>query len=93
MVLLILSYAACYPIYRLLILSCARAIGSIVPAPTVRWWQPGGPYLVPRSLLLPQTSPLGQIGGPFLNSIPSLPANWTGAGRSYAYHILPAASF
>jgi hypothetical protein len=55
--------------------------------------EPGGPYLVPRSLLFRQTSAQGQIGGPFLNSIPELPANWTGAGRSYAYHIFPRGKF
>jgi hypothetical protein len=55
--------------------------------------EPGGPYVVPRSLLLPQTSALGHMGGPFLNSIPNLPAKWTGAGRSYAYHIFPGGKF
>jgi hypothetical protein len=51
--------------------------------------EPGGPYVVPRSLLLRQTNAQGQIAGPFLDSFPKLPTYWTGAGSSYAYYILP----
>jgi hypothetical protein len=53
----------------------------------------GGPHFLPQSLLLQQTNAQGQIGGPFLNSLPKLPGtNWTGAG-SYAYYIFPGGKF
>jgi hypothetical protein len=54
----------------------------------------GGPYFLPQSLLLQQTNAQGQMGGPFLNSLPKLPGtNWTGAGSSYAYYIVPGGKF
>jgi hypothetical protein len=51
--------------------------------------EPGGPYPVPRSLLLQQTNLHGRTAGPFLNVSPALPMNWTGAGTSYAYYVRP----
>jgi prepilin-type N-terminal cleavage/methylation domain-containing protein len=40
---------------------------------------------LPAVLLTQQTNAQNQIGGPFLNSSPTLPAGWTGSGTSYKY--------
>jgi len=40
---------------------------------------------LPPALLTQQTNAQQQIGGPFLNSLPTLPAAWTGSGLSYRY--------
>jgi hypothetical protein len=53
----------------------------------------GGPYVLPRSLLLPQTNREGYVAGPFFNAPISLPSGWTGAGASYAYYILEGGAF
>jgi hypothetical protein len=55
--------------------------------------EPGGPHPVPKSLLVQQTNAQGQVGGPFLNMRPRLPAGWTGAGNSYAYSVLSDGKF
>ena len=39
----------------------------------------------PAVLLTQQTNPQNQLGGPFINSMPTLPQGWTGAGTSYKY--------
>ena len=41
--------------------------------------------VLPPGLLIQQTNAQNQIGGPFLNSAPTLPAGWTGSGTSYKY--------
>jgi hypothetical protein len=53
----------------------------------------GGPHPLPKSLLVQQTNAQGQVGGPFLNMRPRLPAGWTGAGNSYAYTVLSDGKF
>jgi prepilin-type N-terminal cleavage/methylation domain-containing protein len=40
---------------------------------------------LPAALTTQQTNAQNQVGGPFLNSIPTLPAGWTGSGASYKY--------
>jgi hypothetical protein len=44
-------------------------------------------------LLTQQTNAQNQVGGPFLNSSPTLPAGWTGSGTSYKYATTAAGSF
>lgn len=39
----------------------------------------------PAVLLTQQTNAQNQLGGPFVNSMPSLPMGWTGSGSSYKY--------
>jgi hypothetical protein len=38
---------------------------------------------LPPGLFTQQTNPQNQVAGPFLNSMPTLPAGWTGSGTSY----------
>ena len=45
------------------------------------------------ALLVQQNNAQGQIGGPFLNSLPTLPAGWTGNGASYRYDATAAGTF
>ena len=40
---------------------------------------------LPSVLLTQQTNAQNQVGGPFLNTTPVLPAGWTGSGASYKY--------
>jgi prepilin-type N-terminal cleavage/methylation domain-containing protein len=40
---------------------------------------------MPAVMLTQQTNAQNQVGGPFLNSMPTLPAGWTGSGTSYKY--------
>ena len=37
------------------------------------------------ALLVQQVNAQNQVGGPFLNSMPTLPSGWTGNGTSYRY--------
>ena len=48
---------------------------------------------LPAALLVQQTNAQNQIGGPFLNSLPTLPAGWTGSGASYRYDASAAGTF
>jgi type IV pilus assembly protein PilA len=40
---------------------------------------------MPAAMLTQQTNAQNQVGGPFLNSMPTLPSGWTGSGTSYKY--------
>ena len=40
---------------------------------------------LPPALLIQQMNAQQQLGGPFLNSLPTLPAGWAGSGTSYKY--------
>jgi prepilin-type N-terminal cleavage/methylation domain-containing protein len=40
---------------------------------------------LPPALLTVQVNAQNQVGGPFLNSLPTLPAAWVGSGASYRY--------
>ena len=40
---------------------------------------------LPPALLSQQTNAQNQVGGPFLNSLPTLPGGWSGSGTSYKY--------
>ncbi len=40
---------------------------------------------LPAALLTQQTNSSNQVGGPLLNTMPTLPAGWTGSGASYKY--------
>jgi hypothetical protein len=40
-----------------------------------------------------QNNTQGQLGGPFLNALPTLPAGWTGSGTSYRYDATAAGTF
>ena len=43
---------------------------------------------LPGALLVQQTNAQAQVGGPFLNAMPTLPGtNWTGSGTSYMYNV------
>jgi len=48
---------------------------------------------LPPALLIAQVNAQNQIGGPFLNSLPTLPAGWTGSGTSYKYVAAAAGTF
>jgi prepilin-type N-terminal cleavage/methylation domain-containing protein len=52
---------------------------------------------LPGALLVQQANPQGQVGGPFLNSRPTLPgSNWTGDGGApagYLYNVLATGQF
>ena len=48
---------------------------------------------IPTALLTQQTNAQNQVGGPFLNSMPTLPAGWTGSGTSYKYSSSAAGTF
>ena len=48
---------------------------------------------MPSVLLTQQTNAQNQIGGPFLNSMPTLPAGWGGSGTSYKYTTTAAGRF
>jgi prepilin-type N-terminal cleavage/methylation domain-containing protein len=49
---------------------------------------------LPTVLLTQQTNAQNQVGGPFLNSNPTLPAGWTGNGTtSYKYSQTVAGTF
>jgi prepilin-type N-terminal cleavage/methylation domain-containing protein len=39
----------------------------------------------PAVLLTQQTNSSNQVGGPFINTMPTLPQGWTGSGSSYKY--------
>jgi type IV pilus assembly protein PilA len=39
----------------------------------------------PTVLLTQQTNSQNQVGGPFVNAMPTLPQGWTGSGTSYKY--------
>jgi prepilin-type N-terminal cleavage/methylation domain-containing protein len=53
----------------------------------------GGAGALPPAMLTQQTNAQNQIGGPFLNSLPTLPAGWTGSGTSYKYSFTTAGTF
>ena len=48
---------------------------------------------LPPALLIAQVNAQNLIGGPFLNSLPALPAAWTGSGASYKYASTAAGTF
>jgi type IV pilus assembly protein PilA len=48
---------------------------------------------LPSVLLTQQTNAQNQVGGPFLNSQPTLPAGWTGSGTSYKYSTTAVGTF
>ena len=48
---------------------------------------------LPAALLSQQTNAQNQIGGPFLNSTPTLPPGWTGSGTSYKYSSTTIGTF
>jgi type IV pilus assembly protein PilA len=49
--------------------------------------------VVPDNLINQQTNAQNQLGGPFLNSQPSLPAGWTGSGTTYKYASTTTGTF
>jgi prepilin-type N-terminal cleavage/methylation domain-containing protein len=52
-----------------------------------------GPGALPSVLTTQQTNAQNQVGGPFLNSTPTLPAGWAGSGTSYKYSSSAAGTF
>jgi prepilin-type N-terminal cleavage/methylation domain-containing protein len=48
---------------------------------------------MPSVMLTQQTNAQNQVGGPFLNSMPTLPAGWAGSGTSYKYSSGAAGTF
>jgi type IV pilus assembly protein PilA len=47
----------------------------------------------PAALLTQQTNSQNQVGGPFINAMPTLPQNWVGSGTSYKYSSTAAGTF
>jgi prepilin-type N-terminal cleavage/methylation domain-containing protein len=48
---------------------------------------------LPTVLMTQQTNSQNQVGGPFLNSVPTLPAGWAGSGSSYKYSQTTTGTF
>jgi prepilin-type N-terminal cleavage/methylation domain-containing protein len=48
---------------------------------------------LPTVLFTQQTNGQNQVGGPFMNSTPTLPAGWTGSGTSYKYASTATGTF
>ena len=48
---------------------------------------------MPAAMLVQQVNAQNQIGGPVLNSMPTLPAGWAGSGTSYKYTTTAAGTF
>ena len=48
---------------------------------------------LPSVLMTQQTNAQNQVGGPFLNSNPTLPAGWAGVGTSYKYITTAVGTF
>jgi type IV pilus assembly protein PilA len=48
---------------------------------------------LPSVLLTVQSNAQNQLGGPYLNSLPTLPAGWTGSGASYKYSQTTVGTF
>jgi len=48
---------------------------------------------MPPGLFVQQLNAQNQVGGPFLNSLPTLPAGWTGSGSSYKYTSAASGAF
>src|ERR1700756_4203392 len=48
---------------------------------------------MPSVMLTQQTNAQNQVGGPFLNAMPSLPAGWAGSGTSYKYSSSASGTF
>ena len=48
---------------------------------------------LPSALTTQQTNTQNQVGGPFINSVPTLPAGWTGSGTSYKYASTATGTF
>jgi type IV pilus assembly protein PilA len=47
----------------------------------------------PAVLLTQQTNGQNQIGGPFINAMPTLPQGWVGSGTSYKYSSSSTGTF
>ena len=47
---------------------------------------PSGPVELPSVLLTQQTNAKGEVRGPFLGAMPTLPGGWKGSGNSYSYY-------
>jgi prepilin-type N-terminal cleavage/methylation domain-containing protein len=52
-----------------------------------------GPVALPGALLSQQTNAQNQIGGPFLNSMPTLPGGWVGTTGTYNYYTTASGTF
>jgi prepilin-type N-terminal cleavage/methylation domain-containing protein len=52
-----------------------------------------GSGALPPALVSQQTNAQNQIGGPFINAMPTLPAGWTGSGTTYKYSATAAGTF
>jgi prepilin-type N-terminal cleavage/methylation domain-containing protein len=48
---------------------------------------------MPAVMLTQQVNAQNQVGGPFLNSMPTLPAGWGGSGTSYKYTTTAMGTF
>ena len=67
------------------------ASSAATTCPTVTAAQTNQP--LPPGLLTQQTNAQNQIGGPFLNSLPTLPAGWTGNATSYRFDSTAAGTY
>jgi type IV pilus assembly protein PilA len=47
----------------------------------------------PAVLLTQQTNGQNQVGGPFINAMPTLPQSWVGSGTSYKYSSSSTGTF
>ena len=48
---------------------------------------------LPTAMLTPQTNSQNQVGGPFMNSMPTLPTGWTGTAGTYVYSVSASLTF
>ena len=48
---------------------------------------------LPAVMLTQQTNQQNQVGGPFLNAMPTLPAGWGGSGTTYKYTTTAIGTF
>ncbi len=48
---------------------------------------------LPTVMLTPQTNAQNQVGGPFMNSMPTLPTGWTGTAGTYTYAVNASLTF
>jgi hypothetical protein len=67
--------------------------GSANNCPGVAAAAATGLIALPDNLVNQQTNAQGQIGGPFMNALPTLPGNWTGVGTTYGYSVGTTGAF
>jgi len=67
--------------------------GNVNNCPGVAANTPTGLIALPQNLVNTQNNAQGQIGGPFMNALPTLPGTWTGTGATYSYSVGTTGAF